>query len=94
VPNPTQQITHSQIGSTVALPLAHYSNLSLPNGSTVGQTPPEEIRRLLAPFIERASTRPITEVVGDYAKTMRRVFEDAGERAVTDWWKEKRGQSC
>ena len=82
---------HSQLGSTIQVPLAHYSNLSLPNNSTIGQTPPDEIRRLLAPLVEGASTRPITEVVGDYAKAMRRVFEDAGERAVTDWWKEKRG---
>jgi hypothetical protein len=88
-PNPTQPLTHSQMGSTVHVPLTHYSTLSLPNNSTVGQTPPDEIRRLLSPFIEGASTRPLPDVVSDYAKTMRRVFEDAGEKAVVAWWKEK-----
>ena len=91
MPNPSQPLVHSQLGSVEQVPLAHYSSLSLPNLSTVGRTPPDEVRSLLAPFISGAATRPLPEVVRDYAKAMRRVFEDAGEKAVEAWWQEKRG---
>jgi hypothetical protein len=90
MPN-TVSLTHSQLGSTTHSPHQH-ADLSLPNGSLVGQVDTETLRRLLAPFVEGAHTRPRLEIIADYAKELRRVYDTAGEAAVERWWKEK--SSC
>jgi hypothetical protein len=61
--------------------------LSLPNGSTVEQTPTEELRRVLAPFVEGAHTVHRLQLVDDYAAALKRVHDVGGVKAVEAWWK-------
>jgi len=68
-----------------------HDNLMLPNGSTVGQTDNETLRRLLAPFVDGAHTKPRNEIVEIYWAALKRIHDDAGNAAVNAWLQEKRG---
>jgi hypothetical protein len=59
-----------------------HDNLQLPNGSVINQTDNETIRRLFAGLnIEGNWTRPRNELVSDYVRLLKKVFDDAGNAA-------------
>jgi hypothetical protein len=68
-----------------------HDDLMLPNGSVVGQTDNETLRRLFAGLgIEGAWTRPRNELVADYVRVLKKVFDTAGNAAVTAFLESKK----
>jgi hypothetical protein len=69
-----------------------HDDLALPNGSTVGQTDNETLRQqLLKLNIPGAATEGRHIICQRYSETLRKIFNDAGSKAVDVWLQSNRG---
>jgi hypothetical protein len=88
----SQPLTHSQLPSSVQSPHTH-ADLGLPGGGVIGQTPTEELRRILGRLgIEGAHSENRYALVDRYAAMVKQKLSEGGPVAVEDWW--KKGSSC
>jgi hypothetical protein len=80
----TQTIVYSRTGNS-----PEHDNLLLPNGRTVGETSTEELRPILARFVDGAHTLGRAILVAKYAEVIREVSEAASMKAITEFLKAK-----
>ena len=68
-----------------------HDDLSLPNGSVIGQTDNESLRRIFADLgIADAWTLGRDRLVERYVQMLKKIFDEAGNRAVSDFLESKR----
>ena len=69
-----------------------HDHLKLPSGATIGQTDNEKLRSQLARLgIEGANTEGRNIICARYAAVLQRVFDEAGNAAVTAFLESKKG---
>jgi hypothetical protein len=79
---PFNLVSSSSLGIPTADP---HSTLPLPNG-TVGEADDVTLRRQLDRLgIPQSHTRPRSELIRDYDKLLRKVWDDAGSKAVSEF---------
>jgi hypothetical protein len=80
----TQTIVYGRSGNS-----PEHDNLLLPNGKRVCEVSTDELRALLAPFIEGAHVDGRAIIVRRYAEFVGGIFNEAGLRAVKDFLESK-----
>jgi hypothetical protein len=72
-----------------------HDDLSLPNGSVIGQTDNETLRQIFAGLgIPDAHTLGRDRLVERYVAMLKKVHNDAGNAAVTAWLKAHKERPC
>ena len=68
-----------------------HDDLALPNGSVIGQTDNETLRRIFAGLgIEGAHRDGRDILVGRYVRMLKNIFDEVGNKAVTAFLESKR----
>jgi hypothetical protein len=85
----------SKKGSGPTWARGQHDDLSLPNGSVIGQTDNETLRQIFAGLgIPAAHTLGRDRLVECYVAMLKKVHNDAGNAAVTAWLNAHKEQPC